>query len=568
MDLKTVKPIKTTSVQINNHDSLRSSEYLKLEEQYSELMFNFKFLLKENNELKRKISLISTNESKSECNTSRNVLSTCTQTETSTNKLSDIASNTLETVITSQQEAKDNDDNIISYHSSSICPDDVERPCVLFPGHPFSLFNVDALDQEIIYSHSLESRQLKYFGDLPYSYGKITHGPCSVPENSYLSKIINHVSSVFPKYQFNSVLITKFENGKSFLPMHSDNENVIHPASTILTVSLGETRAVKFQLKDSASSPECFVNISNGDVYAMSCKSQSVYKHGIPKDYSKGCRISLTFRLISPDNSETSLDSVEQFLHNLDCSQVSSPVEPTPIAPRREQSYASVLASSVPSQQQQPSSPNPNEQSEIDTIYISSSMFRELSEEKLSSREHKSSVLYFPGATASGILRQLPENNKFNSIDPVKVKNVFLMCGTNDIDTILNIKRWDHNNINVGAHEINYYKLQRSLSDINDLISYIHQTFESAKLNIINILPRNSRLRNEVINNINSNLKSYCSNSSYLEYINTEYNINLFSNVNGFRKNDFFKSAGSDNVHLSREGVVRLGKHLKYLTHN
>ena len=540
------------------------SEYLKLEEQYSELMFNYKILLKENNGLRRKISFAKSEEIKSVSNTN-NLSSILTQTESKIKEFNDVGTNTVINSLTHHSKNLDGNESDINNYSTSL--NNVEGPCVLFPGHPFSSFSVEMLDREITYSHSLENRQLMYYGEYPYMYGSITHEPCSVPENSYVNKIINHVSKICPQYQFNSVLVTKFDNGKSFLPMHSDNENVIHPDSTILTVSLGETRSVKFQHLNQVASPECSVNVSHGDVYAMTCKSQSLYKHGIPKDYSKGSRLSLTFRLIVSvkNNSNMSRDSVEQILPNTEeC--LSSSSQSTPVAPRAcentGQTYSSVSSSSVPDINKTTS------QSEVDTVYISSSMFRELNEEKLSTTEHCSNVFYFPGATANGILRKLQENDKFKTIDPVKVKQVFLMCGTNDIDNILNIKRSDHNNVNVTTNEISHNKLQRSLNDICELTRYLHQTFELANLKVLNILPRNSRLRNEVINNINSYLKSLSSNTPYLTYINTEFNFNLFSDVNGYRKNDFFKSVGSDNVHLSRRGVTRLGKHLKYLAHN
>ena len=93
----------------SNHDSKKCSEFLKLEEQYSELMFNYKILLKENNELKRNISLISIQESKLEGNAHINLLSTYTQTETVTKELRDIGTITLESNITSEQVDVNND---------------------------------------------------------------------------------------------------------------------------------------------------------------------------------------------------------------------------------------------------------------------------------------------------------------------------------------------------------------------------------------------------------------------------------------------------------------------------
>ena len=538
-------------------------EYLTLHEQYSELMFNYKILLKENDQLRRKIALVNTQH-----HTANEKVSKSIQTESKVKANTKINTDVQPESIVSQVFTTIDNQNDSFNKQCNI--EHIEGPCMLFPGHPFSTFRVELLDNEMDYSHKLESRQLKYFGEHPYKYGNIAHQPCSIPENSYISKITDHISQVCPNYKFNSILVTKFESGKSFLPMHSDNEDVIHPDSVILTVSLGAARTIKFQLKDTVSSPECSVKVSHGDVYAMTCKSQSTYKHGIPKDYSKDARISLTFRLITPNtNCNTSLDSIGQFLCDLNTSQVCTDTLVT-VVPNELPESSNIPVTHYSSA---PESSGNNEKavpySDCDTLYVSSSMFRELSEEKLTTPEHPSTVLYFPGATASGIHRKLQESNLLKSVNPTKIKQVFLLCGTNDIDSILGVKRSDYNNlINNNTHALDVNKLQRAMNDMEQLLDYLHHTFKSANLKVINVLPRASRLRNEVINKINSYLKFLSNIRQYVTFINTESYFDLFSSKNGFRKNDFFRAVGIDNVHLSRMGVTRLGKHLKYLAHN
>ena len=127
---------------------------------------------------------------------------------------------------------------------------------------------------------------------------------------------------------------------------------------------------------------------------------------------------------------------------------------------------------------------------------------------------------------------------------------------------------WYNNLINNNTHALDVNKLQRAMNDMEQLLDYLHHTFKSANLKVINVLPRASRLRNEVINKINSYLKLLSNIRQYVTFINTESYFDLFSSKNGFRKNDFFRAVGIDNVHLSRMGVTRLGKHLKYLAHN
>ena len=88
-------------------------------------------------------------------------------------------------------------------------------------------------------------------------------------------------------------------------------------------------------------------------------------------------------------------------------------------------------------------------------------------------------------------------------------------------------------------------------------------------INLINILPRFSCVRNSVINYLNMFINDLCyRNPYYMNYVNTEASRNLFSNKEGYRKDEYFNQRGTDNVHLNILGIVRLGKHLKYLAHN
>ena len=561
---------QTKSLHCKNHP-----EYVKLEDEYSELMYNYSFLLKENDKLRRKIALFHSNTVVGTLNTS-DIISTGCEENLNHSVSSQVPDDAHSSAISTTE------------HSSGIehdlNMDSAETPYTQLSGHPFSSFSAELLDNETVYSHCLESRKLKYFGVNPYGYGNIMHNPCSVPENSYLNKIIKHVLTVCPQYVFNSVLLTKFENGESFLPMHSDNEEAIQPNSVILTVSLGETRAIEFQSKCQEPSMKCTVNVMHGDVYTMTYASQREYKHGIPKDSSKDFRLSLTFRNIVPksitgngasingccsddvnpgtSNVNVSLDSIGQFLCDLGQNGETYPNTSPPlpvISECNSNKLKSVTNASI-----QPKVSYDN----IDTIFISSSMFREISEAKLSTSQHNSCVFYYPGATASGILHRMQRDAKMENVDRKKIKQVFLLCGTNDVDNILGVKRLDHDNINITVNRYSQDKLKSSLNDIEKLILHLHNKFESANLKIINILPRASKIRNGVINDINSFLKNLCYSRSYTTYINTEYNFNLFSDPSGHRKSDFFKSIGSDNVHLSRWGVTRLGKHLKYLVHN
>ncbi len=103
--------------------------------------------------------------------------------------------------------------------------------------------------------------------------------------------------------------------------------------------------------------------------------------------------------------------------------------------------------------------------------------------------------------------------------------------------------------------------------EVEHLVKFLQNWSESASLNIINILPRASYSRNSVINSLNSFLCKMCDKLGH-KFVSTELDRYLFSDRQGYRRNNLFNVAGSDNVHLNSAGVVKLGKHLKYLMHH
>ena len=394
-------------------------------------------------------------------------------------------------------------------------PDD---PFTVIPDKPFVEFDASKLDEEIDFV-KISDREVKYYGEYDYMYGKITHKPCSIPNNGHLASIVNKVKSVYPTQNFNSVLVTKYKDGQSHLPLHSDNETEIVPDTQILTVSLGASRAVKFQSK--CGSVLKSLQVSHGDAYLMSVNSQAYYKHGIPKDFGKHMRISLTFRSIRPKCSE-----------------------PTNGCPSGK-----------------------TEGDHVDTLFISSSMFRHLKETELRSEKHSSKVLFYPGATAGDIIKRLQVDPEFKKLVPERIKKIYLLCGTNNVDQVLNVPRSLYNSAHIDIRGYNGQVYEKSLVEIEQLVNFLHRWLDyRVPLNILNILPRQSSARNFVINGFNEFLNIICQKQGH-SFIGTELHRNLFTDINSFRRNDLFKVNGSDNVHLSNAGVVKLGKFLKYHMH-
>ena len=419
-----------------------------------------------------------------------------------------------------------------------------DKPFVLITGQPFSEFSVNKLTEATKFT-AIGQRLVKYYGEFSYSYGNNKHPPCPIPEEGYLAEIVGKVRQEYPFYQFNSVLVTKYTDGHSHLPMHSDDELDIADNSHILTVSLGASRTVNFQRKMGAGGDTVSLSVKHGEVYVMSAESQNDYRHGIPRDFGKKLRVSLTFRNINPPSEN--IDSITK-----DGSAISQ-LSPT------QASVADFLDSlSAPSQ---PTAPC------IDTLFISSSMFRHLKETELQSKHHKSKVLFYPGATAGEINNRLKSDPTFKHLNATDIKKIYLLCGTNNVDHILGIPKTHHSRIDVDQRNFDKLKLEKSFVEIENLVSFLKAWSPEANLNIINILPRENIARNNIINDLNGFLFNVCRKNGH-SFINTELDRCMFSTKMGLRKFQFFHVNGSDNVHLNGAGIIKLGKHLKYLMHH
>ena len=557
---KILNPVKASTGKCNVDQFKYCRNCLILKDNLSVFEQNVTTLLKENNELRKQLAMANQNLA------IVNLLNDNLQSNENVKEI---------TFDTADQSAYSQVDNCDSINLKTDYYDLENKPYLSVHGNPFSEFDVTKLDKETKYSHKLFSRDVKFYGDIAYHYNNITHSACAVPEKSYILEIINRVKLLFPYYVFNSVLINRYIDGDCFIPMHSDDEINIKPDSNILTISLGESRAIDFQDKNCQNDSRTSLMLHHGDAFIMSAKSQSKFKHGIAKSKEKSLRISLTFReLINPGVKTSKLNSpansVDKSLLHLSRTQntttssvsVSSNVNnildahltlPPPVI--QPHTHGSIQEMDLPST------------SSFDTIYISSSMFSDLDHNKLSSPAHRSKVFFFRGATAGGILSRLQNESDFLNLDKSTIKQIFLMCGTNDVDNILGVRKTFHSDVNIDSSKYDSLKLQKSLSDIRNLANYLCSLMPGANVNILNILPRNSYMRNLVINDLNSYIKGLCSHENKLFYINTEYKIKLFSSDSGFRKGLFFKQIGSDNVHLNYKGVVRLGRHLKFLAH-
>ena len=439
-------------------------------------------------------------------------------------------------------------------------------PYTLLPGTPFSNTSVESVCQGLTLT-STRNRSVAYFGLYPYSYSNVHHPPCPLPSDSSLLQVVRNVKSLYPTYQFNSALVTRFGGGGNNLPYHSDNEQSIDKSSQIVTVVLGDNRPIKFR-DISNKSAELMVAPAHGQVYTMSRQSQDYFQHCVPQSHGTQTRVSITLRLLTPPENCRPLDS-ETFL-NPPATHLSpqptlpslpSPSTCTPGVPGLPSlPHPSPVSSLLQPSSRVPSLPGRNSEKTSSvrptTLYISSSMFRFMKAEKLSSSDQEAHVFYYRGADAAEMLSRFQRDSDFVGISEENVTKVFLLMGSNNVD------RLKSDNTDMGW--------ANTTGAMREMLSYLFNLLPNATINVINILPRSTYDRNVTICQMNEFLYQECQLSGRLNYVNTESERKLFSTRRGFRNNLYFISSTSsipDNVHLNSLGLIRLAKHLKYLAH-
>ena len=124
--------------------------------------------------------------------------------------------------------------------------------------------------------------------------------------DTIFSRMQENLPIAFIKQEW-SCLVTLYEDGKSSIPPHSDNEQSILPESDIYTVSLGSTRSLIFQNIIGPVSEQSKYDLIHGSVHCMSRASQDSWEHSIPRSNLPDCgpRISLTFRRLQSTTRPT-----------------------------------------------------------------------------------------------------------------------------------------------------------------------------------------------------------------------------------------------------------------------
>ena len=101
------------------------------------------------------------------------------------------------------------------------------------------------------------------------------------------------------KFQFNSVLLNEYPNGKVGMGWHSDDERELGVDPIIASLSFGADRDFIFKHKIDKSIEKIKIHLKNGSLLLMLGSTQHHWKHSLPKRLKvREPRINLTFRKI------------------------------------------------------------------------------------------------------------------------------------------------------------------------------------------------------------------------------------------------------------------------------
>ena len=376
------------------------------------------------------------------------------------------------------------DDILLTESSSKCCGTDdytevvdVNRDdCLVNPFQMYnpgvlSSLNTDELEASTTYCQEFNSRSVAYYGDIPYSYPGGEHQANSPSSNPYLEKVvIPAVTDMYPWFRFNSIMVTRYIDGSQYIPFHSDNEESIVPKSSIMTISLGITRNLIFRPKaEDPRMSETTVSLGHGDVLLMSRLSQNVYEHSVPRDFSKDTRISITFRNLIEGNNCRSGD-INTEPHNIS-SLTHQELNPGPLPNDLNDLKNSSSTSQAKSGQAKANTTS----TKSTTLFISSSMFSHLDAKKLSSKSQDAFVFSYPGATAKNMHHRFRTDSRLKDINPQSVNKIFLLCGTNDVDNIINSPKHLRKRIIYQSEQCNMETLANTCNDIEGFVHYLNE---------------------------------------------------------------------------------------------
>ena len=132
--------------------------------------------------------------------------------------------------------------------------------------------------------------------DKSYTYSGSTFRPDQW--NELLLEIKKYVEQ-YMNFQFNSVLLNEYPNGKVGMGWHSDDERELGIDPIIASLSFGANRDFIFKHKTDKSFENIKIHLKSGSLLLMLGSTQHHWKHSLPKRLKvREPRINLTFRKI------------------------------------------------------------------------------------------------------------------------------------------------------------------------------------------------------------------------------------------------------------------------------
>lgn len=146
-----------------------------------------------------------------------------------------------------------------------------------------------------------QPRLTAWYGTESYTYSGMRMEP--KPLTQLLQNLKDKVEAA-THHKYNSVLLNRYVAGQNHgIGMHSDNEAELGRDPCIAMLTFGEGRALEFKpnpwiIKKHPETKNIFAETLDGSLLVMRGKTQSNWKHGLPKTRGLKDRITLTFRAI------------------------------------------------------------------------------------------------------------------------------------------------------------------------------------------------------------------------------------------------------------------------------
>jgi alkylated DNA repair dioxygenase AlkB len=137
-----------------------------------------------------------------------------------------------------------------------------------------------------------------WYGDpgAMYSYSSLSLTPKAWTLT--LLEVRNQLAETIER-PFNSVLLNLYRNGNDSMCWHSDDEWELGLNPVIASISLGDSRMMKFRHRSDPEVSKFALELSSGSLLIMAGTTQKFWQHEIPKTKkSVGERLNLTFRFV------------------------------------------------------------------------------------------------------------------------------------------------------------------------------------------------------------------------------------------------------------------------------